>query len=148
MSKSREYNDSYPTCVETFSTLVIFSEDLAPEDITASLRIEPTETFRKGDAHSQGKLRRKTNGWFYTTEHLTSSKDFRRHLDVILDALDGRNEAVATLQSKGCKMGISAYWVSIGHGGPWLMPDQMLKLGSLGIEISWDVYFERESKGS
>ncbi len=146
MSKKRKYNNSYPTCFETFSTLRIFSDHLAPEEITASLRLEATETFRKGDTHAGGKLRRKTNGWFYTTEHLTKSKDFRRHLDIILDALEGREDAVLGLQAKGCKMDITTYWVSTGQGGPWLMPDQMLKLGSLGIEIWWDVYFERSAE--
>jgi hypothetical protein len=148
MRKAREYDNSYPTCFETFSTLRIFSDDLVPGEITARLAIEPTDTFHKGDAHSLGKLRRKTNGWFYTTEHLTDSRDFRRHLDIILDALDGRNGAVLGLQSKGCTVDIVTYWVSTGQGGPWLMPDQMLKLGSLGIEIWWDVYFRRDGEGA
>jgi hypothetical protein len=147
MSKHREYDDSYPTCLETYSTLCIFSGDLAPEEITASLKLEPSETFRKGDLHSLRKLRRKTNGWFYSTEHLTDSRDFRRHLDIILDALEGRNDAVTDLQSKGCGMDITTYWVSkSGQGGPWLMPEQMLKLGSLGIEIWWDIYFRSEAE--
>jgi hypothetical protein len=145
MNKDREYDDSYQTCVETFSTLRVFSDDIAPEEITASLRLKPSKTFRKGDLHSQGKLQRKTNGWFYSTEHLTNSRDFRRHLDIILDALDGRNDAVIGLQSKGCEVDITTYWVSTGQGGPWLMPYQMLKLGSLGIEIWWDIYFRSEA---
>jgi hypothetical protein len=145
MSKQREYDDSYPTCFETFSTLRIFSDGLAPAEVTASLALEPTKTFRKDDPHSQGKLRRKTNGWFYTTEHLTDSRDFRRHLDIIVDALEGRKDAVLALQSKGCKVDIMTYYVSTGQGGPWLMPDQMLKLGLLGIEIWWDIYFQEQS---
>ena len=69
-----DYDDSYPTCVETYSTLRVFSDDLHPDEITKLLQIEPTESFRKGDSHALGKLQRKTNGWFYSTEKLSSSK--------------------------------------------------------------------------
>jgi hypothetical protein len=88
---------------------------------------------------------RKTNGWFYSTKQFSDSKDFRRHLDKILDVLDGRHAAVKALQSKECKIDITTYWASTGQGGPWLMPDEMLKLGALGISIWWDVYFFDEA---
>src|SRR5688572_9839067 len=89
-----EYDDSYSTCVETYSTLRIFSDTISPDEITKLLQIQPTDRFQKGDSHSQGKLKRKTNGWFYSTEKLSPSKDTRRHMDLILNALDGREEAV------------------------------------------------------
>jgi len=139
-----QYDDSYPTCVETHSSLRIFSDDIAPDEITKLLQIEPTKTFRQGESHNRGKLKRKTNGWFYSTEKPSSSKDTRRHLDLILAQLDGKNEAVQQLHSKGCKIDIITYWLSVGQGGPLLMPQQMLKLGTLGIEIWWDVYFSAE----
>lgn len=41
---------------------------------------------------------------------------------------------------------ITSYWVSTGQGGPWLMPQQMLKLGGLGIGVWWDIYFSDENK--
>ena len=140
-SQPRDYDDSYPTCIETFSTLCIFSDHLSPSEITATLNIQPTKTFQKGDLHNRGKLQRKTNGWFYSTKTVTTSKDFRRHLDIILAALDGRAAGVKKLHSKKCKIDITTYWVSTGQGGPWLMPDQMLKLGNLGIQLWFDIYF-------
>jgi hypothetical protein len=148
MSEPRqfEYDDLYPTCVETYSTLCVFSDDIAPDETTRLLQIEPTRAFRKGDSHARGKLQRKANGWFYTTRKLSSSKDTRRHIDLILAALDGRVDAVRELSLKGCKINITSYWVSIGQGGPWLMPQQMLKLGALGISVWWDVYFRSEDE--
>jgi Domain of unknown function (DUF4279) len=141
-----DYRDSYPTCVETYSTLRIFSDDLAPDQITEALAIEPTGAFGKGDLHSKGKLRRKTNGWFYSTKKLNESRDTRRHLDMILNALDGKERQIRELQARGCKTNITSYWVSSGQGGPWLMPDQMLRLGALNIDIWWDVYFSSEDE--
>jgi hypothetical protein len=140
-----DYDDSYATCVKTYSTLRIFSDDLAPEEITDLLHIEPTRSFRKGDLHNHGKLQRKTNGWFYCTENLSDSKDGRRHLDMILAALEGKLDAVKALQARGCQSDIISYWMSVGQGGPWLMPEQMLKLGALNIAVWWDINFADET---
>jgi hypothetical protein len=147
-SENREYDDSYPTCERTYCTLRIFSDDLSPTEITAILGIQPTETFKKGDHHGRDNLQRKTNGWFFTTNESTASRDFRRHLDVILDALDGKADAVESLTSKACKIDITSYYNSVGQGGPWLMPYQMLKLGALGISIWWDVYFASDNENA
>lgn len=141
-----QYDDSYSTCVETYSALRIFSDNIPPEEITRLLQIQPTDRFQKGDSHSQGKLKRKANGWFYSTEKLSESKDTRRHMDLILRALDGREGAVKKLRLDGCEIDITTYWVSVGHGGPWLMPQQMLKLGTLGIGVWWDIYFQAEGR--
>ena len=141
-----DYDDSYPTCVETHSTLRIFSDGLAPDQITEALGIQPTTAFRKGDPHSGGKLRRNANGWFYSTEKLTESRDSRRHLDIILNALNGKETQIKNLQARGCETDITSYWVSGGQGGPWLMPDQMLRLGALNIDIWWDIYFSSEDE--
>ena len=137
------YNDSYPTCIKTYSTLRIFTDELGPEQITQLLKIEPTDAFRKGDVHGVKKLQRKTNGWFYCTEDLASSKDGRRHIDLIIAALTGKGAEVQELHARGCKIDITSYWSSTGQGGPCLMPEQMLKLGALGINIWWDIYFCR-----
>ena len=141
-----DYDDSYATCVDTHSTLRVFSDDLAPEEMTSLLQIEPTESFRKGDAHSQDKLRRRANGWFFSTQKICDSKDTRRHIDAILSKLEGKQDAVGNMRRQGCRFDITSYWVSTGQGGPWLMPQQMLTLGRLGIGVWWDVYFSGEDK--
>src|SRR3974390_2933822 len=138
---TEEYNDQYPTCAETYSTLRIFSDKIPPDEITRILGIEPTRAFSKGDAYSRRKLERKSNGWFYSTKELSKSKDTRKHIDFILAAIDGKEDAIRSLCNQGCKIDLCSYWVSTGQGGPWLVPCQMLKLGNLGIEIWWDVYF-------
>jgi hypothetical protein len=81
-----------------------------------------------------------------TTQKLCASKDTRRHIDIILAALEGQAESIQVIQHQGCQVDITSYWVSTGQGGPWLMPEQMLKLGRLGISIWWDVYFSDEDK--
>ncbi len=141
-----DYDDSYPTCIETYSTLRVFSDDLAPEEITKLLQIEPTDSFRKGESHFQGRLRRKANGWFNTTKNLCDSKDTRRHIDMIATSLEGRTAGVEEIHRRGCKIDITSYWLSSGQGGPCLNPQQMLSLGKLGIGVWWDVYFSNGDK--
>lgn len=143
---SYEYDDSYLTCVETYSSLIVFSDDLTPDNITKLLKIEPTATFQKGERFGRGKLQRKTNGWFYCTKKMSPSKDTRRHIDLILKALDGKADSIRKLHRKSSKIQIISYWSSVGQGGPWLMPQQMLKLGKLNIDIWWDVYFAGEDE--
>lgn len=134
------------SCLETYSTLRIFSDEITPEEISKTLGIEPTKSFRKGDVHNRGKLRRKAHGWFYCTQGLSESRDSQGHLDMILNALHGKEGQIKDLQTRGCQMDIFNYWDSSGQGGPWLMPDQMLRLGALNIEIGWDIYFSSEDK--
>jgi Domain of unknown function (DUF4279) len=145
--KQLEYVHDYPVCLETYSMLRIFSDKLSPAEIKKALAITPTESFKKGEAHGKNKKNRffrKTNGWFYSTDKLTSSRDTRQHIDLILEALNRKGKALKTLHKKGCQINIVSYYVSTGQGGPALWPYQMLKLGKLGIEIWWDIYFSEE----
>jgi hypothetical protein len=140
-----EYDDDYPTCAETFSTLRIFADEVSAAEITDALGVAPTESFLKGEPHSKGLFRR-AHGWFYSTKKLSSSKDTRRHIDLILESLDGKSNAIKVLHQRGCKLDIMSYWVSHGEGGPALWPYQMLKLGKLGIQVWWDIYSAEEDE--
>ena len=135
------YDDTYPTCTETYSTLRVFSDQMEPKGLTGALGVEPTSSFRKGDAYGDGR-HRKVNGWFYSTEGLSTSRDTSRHLDLLVDALEGKIRVLDRLREQGCNIDIVSYWVSTGQGGPQLQPHQMLKLGALGLPVWWDIYFE------
>lgn len=147
-NRQSDYDHDYPTCQETYSTLRIFSEDVTPEEITKILRFQPTKSFLKGEVHGKQGLQYKTNGWLYCTKELVTSRDSRRHIDLILSKIEESESDMATLLSKGCEIDIFSYWVSRGQGGPALWPEQMVKLGSLRIEIGWDIYFSREEEPS
>ena len=142
-----EYDDDYHTCAETFSTLRIYSDTVNPSEITRTLGITPTKSWCRHELFgNRSPYRRKANGWFYTTERSISSRDTRRHIDLIIEALKDAEVPLEILRQKGCKMDISSYWVGIGHGGPSLWPHQMLRLGALGLMVWWDVYFNHENE--
>src|SRR5688572_20943511 len=97
------YDDTYPTCAETYSTLRVFSDQVQPEAVTEALGVEPTGSFRTGEAFGDGR-RRKTNGWFYSTEGLSTSRDTSRHLDLLVDALEGKISVLDRLREQGCNI--------------------------------------------
>jgi hypothetical protein len=66
---------------------------------------------------------------------------------LILAALKDQAGVMKLLRATGCTVDIVSYWLSSGQGGPWLMPEQMMKLGRLGIPVWWDIYFADEDQG-
>jgi hypothetical protein len=131
-------------CTRTYSTLRIFSDEVDPESFSKTLGLEPTDSFRTGDAYSICKLTRKQNGWFLSTESSMDSQDTEEHIGFILAKLDGKREVVAALHAAGCHLDIFSLWRFDGQGGPSLTAEQMLLLGNLGIEVCWDVYADEE----
>lgn len=131
-------------CTRTYSTLRIFSDEVDPDKISRTLGLEPTYSFRTGDAYSVCKLTRKYNGWLLSTESSLDSKDTEEHIGFILAKLDGKAEAVAALHAAGCELDIRSVWTFDSQGGPSLSAEQMLVLGKPGLDVFWDVYADEE----
>jgi hypothetical protein len=137
-----DYDDNYPTCVETYATLRIFSPSISPADVDATLGLKATKSFAKEEAMKSG-AHRKFNGWFLTTKGVVMSRDTRRHIDSLLHQLRNSAAGLASLKAAGADIDISCFWASIGQGGPSLHPAQMRELARLDLPIWWDVYFSR-----
>jgi hypothetical protein len=105
------YDDAYPTCAETYATFRVFSDSVRPDAVSSVLGTQPTSSFQKGDVYGNG-LHRKANGWFYKTRHLTSSRDNGRHVDLLLNLLESKSEALESLREQGCEIDIVSYGVS------------------------------------
>jgi hypothetical protein len=137
-----EYDDEYATCVETYATLRIFGEAVEPESVSSMLGMTPTRLQRKGlPLHEGSRTITKLSGWFLETRGNVQSRDSRRHIDWLLDALTSKITRVQELQARGMEFDICCYWVSVGQGGPTIGPEQSRLLGSLGIELWFDIYF-------
>ena len=131
------------TCLETFATLRIFSEDLDPSKIAEMLDLESTKSIPR-DKDSRYRPRRDTNYWSWETRDFVDSTDNNEHLSEIVRVLDGRSERLAKLRNSGCQIDICNYWVSNGQGGPSLDVAMMSALCKLELPIWWDIYFEKE----
>lgn len=126
--KTVSYNDEYPTCQYTHATLRVAHRDLEPSSVWTTLQLDPDFMGPKA--------------WSMTSENRVVSKDVRRHIDWLLDRLEGREEAIRTLQDKGVEMSVYCLWVSkYGQGGPMLNPETMRRLADLQFELGFEIYF-------
>ena len=135
------YDDD--SCVVTYSTLRVFSDDVRPAEVSHALNLEPTRSFLKGEPISpRVDTPRHQHGWLLCSENHVHSRDTRRHLDWLLDLVERNSEAFASLVSRGVSADIYSYWVSAhGQGGPILSPPQLARLARFGLECSYDIYF-------
>ena len=114
------------TCLETYATLRLFSDDVHPDRVTELLGISPTETIPR-DPAGKYRVRRENHLW-----RLESRK----------------RAALDELRSLGCEIDIVNYFVSSGQGGPELDAPTIDALSQLRLPIWWDIYFGDESEYS
>jgi hypothetical protein len=145
------YDDDYGTCTRTHATLLIYPVRTGPETITERLGIEPSSWQRRGGPMASS-LRHPPriaviDVGFLTTKGRVESRDFRRHIDWLLDQIDGKAAELCSLQDEGARISVSCYWVSkFGEGGPIVSPQQMSRLGALNVALWFDVYFQGEAE--
>lgn len=140
---TRDYDDSYSTCAETFATLRLFGATVTPGEISHQLGMAPSRQQTKGEQIAKHcPERRKEHGWFLSSEGVIVSRDVRRHIDWILDSVWEVRSELRVLLAGPCHGDIFCYWVSAaGHGGPTLSQYQMTRMSEIGLECSFDVYF-------
>ena len=119
------------------------SDDFDIAEVTSLVKAVPTSTQKKGDLRCDAKQHfYKKTGWSISSKGLVSSKDSRDHLDFILSKIDGADEGLMELHSRGFLIDLCVRWDSLsGHGGPTLSPVQMARLAELEIEVWFDIYF-------
>jgi hypothetical protein len=142
-----EYDDNYGTCTGTYATLRITSDTLSLEEISEALKQSPTRSIRKGELRSERASLKKRyftySGWFYSTKELSTSRDCRRHLDLIINNILQDSSVILSLKSQGCDVDIVIFY-SYTQGGPTISPIQMLPLAEANIDVWWDLYKENE----
>jgi Domain of unknown function (DUF4279) len=145
------YDDEYGTCARTHATLLIYPVRTDPETITDRLGIEPSRWQRRGGPMA-GNLRRppriaEIDAWFLTTKGRFESRDSRRHIDWLLDQIEGKADVLRALQGEGSRICVSCYWATEScGGGPIISPEQMKRLGDLNVELWFDIYFVGEDE--
>lgn len=132
------------TCLETYATLRVFSESMAPDEIGDLLGVDATRSL-PADPAARNPWMRVTNFWAWSSRDTVSGVDNLQHIAAIIAMLEGRADTLDRLRASGCRIDISCYWVSIGQGGPQLDSATLKSLAALDLPIWWDVYFGRES---
>lgn len=136
-----EFNDNYSTCARTYSTVLIIRDDLDPDAVTERLQVTPTDTLRKGQSLIGRRYKATIGSWQFSSKYGVESRDVRRHIVWLLDAIEGKEAAFQKLRGEGCETVMSCYWVTAqGHGGPMLDPRLMRRLSDFGMELWFDIY--------
>jgi hypothetical protein len=135
-----DYIDDFRSCERTYATFRIYPQDQKSSDVTRLIGMEPTNTSRAG-ARGLLKGRRYVEGWFLCSKDIVDSKDCRRHIDWLLDRIEGAKPQILELKRNGARMDILCFWTSAaGNGGPVISPKQMKRLLEFGLEVEWDFW--------
>jgi hypothetical protein len=138
------YDDAYATCANTYATFRAYTGELEPDEVSRMLGMQPSSSVTKGKMNTNHPPRKvsKLNGWFLSSKGHVESKDLRRHLDWLLEALAARRVEFLALQAiPNVTMDVSCYWLTrSGHGGPTLSLKQMRALCELNLDIWFDCY--------
>lgn len=124
------------------ATLRIHTTVLSLEDISAALRIEPSEAFAKGERMS---LRNPSSAVF--EENLWSLDSWAEprqpleiHIQQLIDFLEQRLPEIKRLISD-CDIDIFCMYSSEnGQGGFTLAADVMKRLAAIPVDIVFDIY--------
>lgn len=119
--------------------LCIYLGAFDPSYATEVLGTVPTSTRQKGRTvtNSLGLVRTNPlNAWFLSSEPVVLSKEFRLHMDWMLDQIHPRQGKIQALRDDGVQnFKLNCYWWSAsGHGGPILEPDQISRLADLALD--------------
>ena len=138
------YDTDYGTCSYTHVWLRAMHDTHEPSEVSQILGLEPTSSHLVGTRISCKSDRvRRSSGWFLESSGRVDSRDARHHLDWLLEQIAGKEQAFAELHRLEYQVDICCRWDSqSGHGGPTLLPSEMAILGSLGIELWFDIYFD------
>jgi hypothetical protein len=144
-SRLTPYNDDYGTCAFVKATFLVDCAETDPEIATEILNLQPSGISKKGRVvkGTFGDRIEPRNIWSLASEGEVHSQDLRRHLDWLLDLLEPVSTAIFTLQEMpDTIMRINCvWWSSVGHGGPCLWPEQMIRIARLNLELDFDIYF-------
>jgi len=151
VSRRTPVDHDYGTCDLTYVDMLIYPSELAHENVTALLGIEPTVACNKGDRIETARGTVKVvpvTRWSLSSENDVMSKDVRAHLDWLLERLVPAREGLFELQQHHeVKMAVDCTWWSrSGHGGPTLWPEQMRQLAELNLECAFEIQFHPDGQ--
>lgn len=126
--------------------LVITGKEQSPAEISGEIGISHHFAYGIGDPtfNSLGKVVgvRRFNYWSYSSSALVNSKDLDEHLRALLAIFMPVARHVKDLQERNDVV-IFAQWESsrlVGGSGPVISPRNCRDIGTLGVELHFDIY--------
>jgi Domain of unknown function (DUF4279) len=111
-----------------------------PEEITRRAGVDPSDSWRKGDAHPRTMLERKFARWSIESR-LPHNEPLEAHIKDVLAQLDRNPDGFATLSREydGC-MQLVGYFHEI-YPGLQFDADLVARLGKYGLSVDFDFYY-------
>jgi len=129
------------SCASTYATLCLYHHELTPDEITSSLGVSPTRTCLKDSKRIQ------RNGWFLNTRETIVSKNIEDHLNHLIEAIEDFKEQLHKFVLMGGEARIFCFWASkTENGGLVLSANLLKKIGELGTELHFDIWFDESSE--
>jgi Domain of unknown function (DUF4279) len=133
--------------VRSAAKLRVRGEDLIPDEVTHYLSYEPTKAYCKGSVirdEMTGNERIARTGVWYLDAEEQDPADLNRQVVEILGHLNPDPEVWATLSKKFSVDLFCGLFVTGGWGIAALSPAALMSLGSRGIELTFDMYIQRD----
>jgi len=117
----------------------VAGEALPLEEISSSLGMRPTESWRKGDP-GQYNPSRPDSGWCLYSPLPRSNLRIDEHVEALLPLLEAQTSVVRALSER-----FTTYLVCVGHfsessPGFFLSKEVIERLGNLGLSLDCDLY--------
>lgn len=146
MSEEPEYSCS--------ATLIILSDDLVPERISELLKIEPNQTWRRGERKSFVQPNGTViyfdsvyewGGWKSFIPDEKQDLELHERLAHWCNLLEGRESVMRELEEQGCWLQINCYVSTSATASIILSADLQRRLASLRLELSFSIFADEGS---
>jgi hypothetical protein len=125
----------------TYVTFILRGKNLNPEYITEALGITPTRSYKRGDQRTGEKFW--PHGlWSFSSQNNISSTDLSKHIEWILDRLEGsRSRLVDLLSENSFEAKLSCFWESQnGYGGIVISRHLLERITAMKLDFLIDIY--------
>ncbi|TDU23311.1 uncharacterized protein DUF4279 [Panacagrimonas perspica] len=131
-----------PLLDHTAISLRVFGDDLIPDEVTALLRCEPTESWRKGDVQSirAGHTRARTCGAWFLKVPATEPEDFNGQVARLFSLATDDLYAWESLCARYEVDLFCGWFMGTSNDGVSVSVPTLRTLAERGVELSLDIY--------
>lgn len=124
-----------------YAKLILRGKGLDPQDVTNSLGLNPSMSFRQGDWRNEAD-KWKHNFWSLSSKGKVQSSDLTIHLEWLLNQLDPeKSKFLDILKEKNIDAEISCFWIlPTNHENLSLAPGLIKDISELGLGLNIDIY--------
>lgn len=138
MSKSRSGRNINK---HLFATFILRGKGLNPQEVTDSLGVNPSKSFKRGDWRTETE-RWTRNFWSLTSQDKIQSDDLSTHIEWLLNQFEQvNNKLIEILKRDGVESEISIFWIfPTEHEELEISSDLLSRIASLGSNLNFDIY--------